>query len=397
MEDVVLNDSIRIWRKYSNLELCSVTNYWELTDKELFLAIAYHEPPTKIYICGREFDVIPEYLALRTKSADGYFRFIYIQINAETGEYYIGKVNRQRLSEFKNYQGSGLKFKAKYNKHKEEFVRYYIAACQTAKETEELEAEIVNDELLKDPFCLNLVKGGGGVNTNNTSDEKKQRQREYMKAHPERYRAMIEAHKKLYNSGDSAELRRRSEKIRETMTSEKYQKMMSERIKNWKKNNPEAYSQARENNRKAMQSQASKDKRNKSLAKWREENPDLYEEYEKKRKAALHSKEAEEKRSVSLKKWNEEHPEAAKKRSQASVKKCSKPVNMLDLNTREVLQTFSSQHAAAAWLVENGYAKNTNCVASINAVCLHKKCTTGYGYRTKAHGFGWEYAKGENS
>ena len=46
---------------------------------------------------------------------------------------------------------------------------------------------------------------------------------------------------------------------------------------------------------------------------------------------------------------------------------------------------------AAKWLVEKGFAKNTNCKSSISAVCLKKKCTTGYGYRKKAYGFGWEF------
>ena len=50
-------------------------------------------------------------------------------------------------------------------------------------------------------------------------------------------------------------------------------------------------------------------------------------------------------------------------------------------------------NAVAEWLAQNGYTKNTNCVASVNAVCLKKKCTTGYGYRKKAYGFGWEYAE----
>ncbi|WP_026661402.1 hypothetical protein [Butyrivibrio proteoclasticus] len=396
MEQIVLNDNLKIWRKYSSDELLMVNNYWELEDQELFLAVAYHESPTKIYICGREFNVIPEYMALRSKSSDGYFRYIYIQINAVTGEYYIGKVNRKRLSEFRSYKGSGLKFKAKYKKHAEDFVMYYIAACETQEETESLEAEIVNDKLLEDPFCLNLVRGGGGVTNVKSSDEKKQKQREYMKAHPERYKAMIEAHKKLYNAGDSPALRARAEKIKATMSSEKYQQMMSERIINWRKNNPEAYSRARENNRKAMQSQESKEKRNKSLAKWREENPELYKQYEKKRKEAMCSGEARQKRSESLKRFNQEHPEIAKKRSQASVAKSSKPVNMLDVETREVLRTFPSQHAAAAWLVENGYAKTKNCVSSINAVCLHKTIP-GHGCRTKTQGFGWEYADSENS
>lgn len=65
---------------------------------------------------------------------------------------------------------------------------------------------------------------------------------------------------------------------------------------------------------------------------------------------------------------------------------------MIDLHSGEVLETFYSQHAAAKWLVENGKAKNLNCVTSISSVCLQKPCTTGYGYRKKAYGYNWRFA-----
>ena len=181
------------------------------------------------------------------------------------------------------------------------------------------------------------------------------------------------------------------------MSSEKYRQMTRERIKRWREEKPEEYELAREKNRRSIQNEESKQKRNKSLAAWRQENPELYALYKEKLKKAQHSEEAEAKRRASLKRYHAEHPEAAKKRSKASVAKSSKPVNMLDLETNEVIRTFPSQHAAAEWLAQNGYAKNTNCVASVNAVCLKKKCTTGYGYRKKAYGFGWEYAEKRNN
>ena len=65
---------------------------------------------------------------------------------------------------------------------------------------------------------------------------------------------------------------------------------------------------------------------------------------------------------------------------------------MIDLQSGKVLKVFPSQHAAARWLVENGKAKNTNCVSSISAVCKRKPCTTGYGYRQKAYGYDWRFA-----
>ena len=68
---------------------------------------------------------------------------------------------------------------------------------------------------------------------------------------------------------------------------------------------------------------------------------------------------------------------------------------MCDLETGEIIRTFKSQHEAAQWLVDNGLAKNTNCVSSINGVCQRKPCTTGYGYRKKAYGYDWRYAETE--
>lgn len=99
---------------------------------------------------------------------------------------------------------------------------------------------------------------------------------------------------------------------------------------------------------------------------------------------------------ASLKEWSENNPEKAnlnvKKRAEAAAEKLSKVVSMINLQSGEVLKTFPSQHAAARWLVENGIAKNLNCVSSISSVCLRKICTTGYGYRKKAYGYGWRFA-----
>ena len=81
----------------------------------------------------------------------------------------------------------------------------------------------------------------------------------------------------------------------------------------------------------------------------------------------------------------------AQKRAKAAAAKLSKEVCMLDLESGEVIKTFPSQCEAAKWLVENGKAKNMNCVSSISSVCLRSPCSTGYGYRKKAYGYGWRF------
>jgi len=105
---------------------------------------------------------------------------------------------------------------------------------------------------------------------------------------------------------------------------------------------------------------------------------------------------AKEKRKASLKNWRDKNPEQAKanaqKRAKAAAARMSKEVCMIDLLSGKVLRRFQSQHEAAKWLVENGKAKNMNCVSSISSVCLRKPCTTGYGYRKKAFGYDWRFA-----
>lgn len=395
--DIIISDKVTIKQKYNQSD--KLFNPLKCSDNSIdwmnyyFLGIN----PTKICIKGTEYEAIPLSVVARTTGDDGKYHFIYMQINKNTGEYYIGKVNRKRWTEVKRYQGSGLRFVKKYNKHKEEFVRYFIAACNTSKETEDLEARIVDSDLLQDNKCLNLVTGGGGIATVQDSEVRKAKLRSYMIAHPEQSIAMIEKSKELYCSGITPELIKRGQKIKETMSSDYYKDMMSERIRKWRENNPEAYEKARQKNKDVMQSEATRQKKREAYARWKEENPEQYKCVRKAALIACTTPEANKKRANSIKKWNRENPEQARanahKRSIASVEVCKKGVNMLDLKSGDIIKSFESQHDAARWLVENGYAKNTNCVSSISAVCLKKPCTTGYGYRKKAYGFGWEFIK----
>lgn len=51
--------------------------------------------PTQIIIRGIPYEVVHPIFAVRSRNVeDNYYRFIYIQINYETGEYYIGKVKQ---------------------------------------------------------------------------------------------------------------------------------------------------------------------------------------------------------------------------------------------------------------------------------------------------------------
>ena len=392
-----IGQNLIIWQQYNPMELSvifSLQGHWQYS-QELMMARLLGYNPTKIQIGDSWYDVIPLHELYYKRNEDGYYRFIYIQINMSTFEYYIGKVNRKRWSELKRYQGSGIRFKNKYAKCPGDFVRYYIAACTTAAETEKLESSIVNDDLLKDPFCLNLVRGGGGTTTHRNRDEQREQQKRYMAEHPEQYQSMIQTAKQLYCSGETYALSERNRNIKETMSAPSYKEMTRTRIKKWKLGHPEEYERARKNNRIAIQTKESKNKRKQSRERWIQSHPEEHTEHMLLRIAACQTDAAKEKRKHSLKEWNASHPEEAKanslKRSMASAQKCQKAVNMLDLQTGEIVRCFESQHAAAEWLVSQGIAKNRNCVSSISAVCLKKPCSTGYGFRKKAYGFGWEF------
>ncbi len=397
--EFVISDFVAIRQKYSIVELSAISTpeQYIYDSLEIIEARVFGYNPTKIRIKDDWYDVLPLSVVARSKSpVDGGFHFIYIQINLSSNEYYVGKVNRKKWSEIKRYQGSGLKFKNKYKGHETEFVRYFILCTSTAKESEIAEAKIVDNVLLSDPKCLNLVSGGAGTNEHYDREKRVTHQRQYMKSHPEAFQSMVEVAKKLYCSGDTDQLKKRNESIKATMSDEHYKELSRERIQKWKLEHPDAYQRSRENNLKAIQSREYREKRSLARKKWIEEHPEEYEAQEAILKKARNTPEARKKRSESLKEWAKNNPEKAKenarKRAEAAGHKNSKPVNMCDLRTGAVIRSFNSQHEAAQWLVDNGLAKNLNCVSSINAVCQRKPCSTGYGIRKKAYGFDWQYA-----
>ena len=132
--EIVVNENIKIWQE---------DQAFELHGQNMVVGFSPFLAKMRIFVKDRWFDVISLSKMVRSRSEkDGYYHFIYIQINLGTGEYYIGKVNRKNWRELKRYKGSGLLFQKKYKKHTEEFIQYFIASCKTAEETEELEAQM---------------------------------------------------------------------------------------------------------------------------------------------------------------------------------------------------------------------------------------------------------------
>lgn len=392
-----INKNIRIWQEFNSIDLYWDNNSFDSFDSKRYLAkLGFNKQ--RIAIKDRWFDVIsPSELVRSRHKNDGYYRVIYIQINMGNGDYYIGKANRPKWSELKRYQGSGLKFKNKFKKNANNFVRYYIAICDTAAETEALEASIVDKNLLLDEKCLNLVAGGGGTTRHPSIAQTSEKKREYMKNHPEQFKPMLEASQKAFRSGDTPALRARSLRIKEVMSAEKYREMSRKRIMKWKVENPKEYAEARRKNHEMIKTLECQAKRQASFEMWVKKHPAEYKVWQEKLVNSRTSQKANEKRKASLKEWNDKHPEKAQaytqKRAKAAAEKRSKTVCMIDLQSGNVLQEFPSQHEAARWLVANGKAKNMNCVSSISSVCLRKPCTTGYGYRKKAYGYDWRFTK----
>lgn len=392
---ITINENIRIWKAFNPIELSWDDNPLNSSDSKPNLArLGFNKE--RIAIKDRWFDVLtPSELVRKRNKNDGYYRVVYIQINMDNGEYYIGKANRPKWSELKRYQGSGLKFVNKFKKNKDKFARYYIAVCETAEETEQLEASIVDNDLLADEKCLNLVAGGGGTTKHPSIAETSEKKREYMKNHPEQFKPMLEASKNAFQAGDTPALRARSQRIKEVMSVEKYRKMSRTRMEKWKEENPKQYAEARRKNHEAIKTTECQEKRKASLKMWAKKNPEKHGAWQEKLISSRTSQKAKEKRKASLKEWRDKNPEQAKanaqKRAKAALAKTSKEVCMIDLQTGDVLKKFPSQHAAAEWLVKNGKAKNMNCVSSISSVCLRKPCSTGYGYRKKAYGYAWRF------
>ena len=374
----------------SNISISSNLDLMKFESNSLFNPSPIINPfaDQYIWIQGKQFRILnPSELYRKRNEKDGYYRVIYIQINFSTGEYYIGKANRPTWKRLQRYQGSGLKFQGKYKKHRDEFTRYYIAVCQSAEETEQLESSIVNASLLDDDRCLNLVQGGGCTNKHPSMQELREKKRQYMKQHPEHYQKMIKTAKAMFASGTTPALQARSQRISQVMNTEKYREMTRKRILKWQKEHPEEYKNARQKNAESVRKKETQEKRQRSLAQWKEKHPEEYQKWEQNRKLACQSKESREKHKQSIRNWVKQHPEESKrnaqKRAAASSKVNSKPVVMTNLTTGNVIKEFINARAAAKWLLDEGKTKSKNAAGSIGAVCL--------GRRQKAYGYLWNF------
>lgn len=84
----------------------------------------------------------------------------YITYHAETGKYYVGKARIDRV-ENGSYVGSGKRLHQTFKKYpRDEWYCTVIAKFATSDEAYAHEAKLVDEQLLSDPNCLNLIPGG---------------------------------------------------------------------------------------------------------------------------------------------------------------------------------------------------------------------------------------------
>lgn len=87
------------------------------------------------------------------------YHYFYKIINKNTHQYYFGIHSTNNLND--NYMGSGSFLKREYKKWgKDNFVKEILKFFDDRKTLAEYEAKVVNENILSDPLCLNVSKGG---------------------------------------------------------------------------------------------------------------------------------------------------------------------------------------------------------------------------------------------
>lgn len=95
------------------------------------------------------------------KSSGKRFCFVYRTTNLRNGKYYIGCHCTFKLDD--GYLGSGMRIQRAVAKHgRESFKLEILQFFESREEALAREKELVTEELLKDPMCMNMKLGGEG-------------------------------------------------------------------------------------------------------------------------------------------------------------------------------------------------------------------------------------------
>ena len=89
------------------------------------------------------------------------YNYIYKTTCSVTGKYYIGMHSTDKLDD--GYLGSGKRLWFSINYHgKDNHTKEILELCGTREELKKREEEIINEQLLKEDLCMNLMTGGQG-------------------------------------------------------------------------------------------------------------------------------------------------------------------------------------------------------------------------------------------
>ena len=99
------------------------------------------------------------------------YHYIYKTTNLKTGKFYVGMHSTDNLND--GYLGSGKRLRRSIRKNgMENFKLEIIEFVSNRNALKQRERELVNEELLKDPMCMNLQLGGGGGFVNEAHKKK---------------------------------------------------------------------------------------------------------------------------------------------------------------------------------------------------------------------------------
>ena len=89
------------------------------------------------------------------------YHYIYKTTNLKNGKFYVGMHSTDNLND--GYLGSGTRLRRSIRRNgKESFKIEYLEFFDTREDLINREKELVNEDLLKDPMCMNLKPGGAG-------------------------------------------------------------------------------------------------------------------------------------------------------------------------------------------------------------------------------------------
>lgn len=173
--------------------------------------------------------------------------FLYKTTNKINQHFYIGIHSTKNADD--GYLGSGKRLKLEIKKYgKENFEKVILEELPTRQSLKTREREIVNENLMKDPLCLNLKNGGEGgwdfVNlsgANNTGFDRDDAYREKMSIARLGIQPNISDDSRKKMSEQNAMKRPEvSDKVKQALTGRKktdeHKKAIAEKIKQWHAN-----------------------------------------------------------------------------------------------------------------------------------------------------------------